>query len=72
MFEITNDNGEGDSVQVDRQFAAAEQHLLASGKRDSANLLADLLFEWQVMLYRPYHHHQLNRPPLTVYLLVLL
>ena len=32
----------------DRQFAQAETHLLASGKRDSANLLAELLFEWYV------------------------
>ncbi|KAK1923080.1 hypothetical protein DB88DRAFT_330984 [Papiliotrema laurentii] len=36
----------GEMYYKDRQFAAAEQHLLASGKRDSANLLADLLFEW--------------------------
>lgn len=34
------------SLTADRQFLPAEQHLLASGKRDAATLLADMLFEW--------------------------
>jgi len=30
----------------------AEQHLLASGKRDAANLLAEVMFEWYVPMTR--------------------
>lgn len=33
-------------LTLDRLFLPAEQHLLASGKRDAATLLADMLFEW--------------------------
>jgi hypothetical protein len=36
-------------IYVDRMFVPAEQHLLASGKRDAANLLAELMFEWCVI-----------------------
>ncbi|ORX41022.1 hypothetical protein BD324DRAFT_647922 [Kockovaella imperatae] len=36
----------GELSYKDRQFELAEQHLLASGKRDSAHLLADMMFEW--------------------------
>lgn len=32
--------------ELDRQFAQAESHLLASHKRDSAITLAEMLFEW--------------------------
>ncbi len=31
---------------VERLFVTAEVHLLASGKRDAANLLAEMMFEW--------------------------
>lgn len=31
---------------AERLYVAAEGHLLASGKRDSANLLAEMLFDW--------------------------
>ncbi|KAL7424455.1 hypothetical protein Q5752_000139 [Cryptotrichosporon argae] len=36
----------GELYYKDRLFVPAEQHLLASGKRDAAALLADLMFEW--------------------------
>lgn len=32
----------------DQAYPLAEQHLLASGKRDAANLLAELMFDWCV------------------------
>ncbi|KAL1410062.1 hypothetical protein Q8F55_004064 [Vanrija albida] len=36
----------GVTLTPDRLFVPAEAHLLASGKRDAATLLAELLFEW--------------------------
>ncbi|KAK8850485.1 hypothetical protein IAR55_004403 [Kwoniella newhampshirensis] len=36
----------GEMYYKDRVFEAAEQHLLASGKRDSAITLAEMMFEW--------------------------
>jgi hypothetical protein len=33
-------------VMIDGEFEAAEPHLLASGQRDSARLLADLMVDW--------------------------
>ncbi|WOO79356.1 Golgi to ER traffic protein 4 [Vanrija pseudolonga] len=36
----------GELYYKDRLFVPAEHHLLASGKRDAATLLAELLFEW--------------------------
>lgn len=35
---------------VDQQYPLAEQHLLSSGKRDAANLLAEMMFDWYVLL----------------------
>lgn len=35
---------------TDRQFPQAEHHLLASCKRDPASMLADMMFEWYVVL----------------------
>ena len=33
-------------LTTDGLFLPAEHHLLASGKRDAATLLADMIFEW--------------------------
>lgn len=33
---------------LERQYFLAEQHLLASGKRDASIVLADMMFEWYV------------------------
>ena len=33
-------------TMIDHQYPLAEQHLLASGKRDAANVLADLMYDW--------------------------
>lgn len=34
---------------IERQYFLAEQHLLASGKRDASIVLADMMFEWYVL-----------------------
>lgn len=36
-------------VWLERQYFSAEQHLLASGKRDASIVLADMMFEWYVL-----------------------
>ncbi|KAK4684030.1 golgi to ER traffic protein 4, partial [Tremellales sp. Uapishka_1] len=36
----------GELYYKDRQFAQAEIHLLAAGKRDASNVLAEMMFEW--------------------------
>ena len=33
-------------IHTDRQFVQAEHHLVASGKRSAANMLADMVYEW--------------------------
>lgn len=33
-------------MHTDRQFVQAEHHLVASGKRSAANMLADMVYEW--------------------------
>ena len=48
--------GVGDERQVflthtDHLFVPAEVHLLASGKRDAANVLAEMMYEWYVNAY---------------------
>lgn len=36
----------GEMYYKERQYFSAEQHLLASGKRDASIVLADMMFEW--------------------------
>lgn len=31
---------------VDKLYAQAEVHLIASGKRDAAGMLAEMMFDW--------------------------
>lgn len=33
---------------IEKLYVPAEMHLLASGKRDAANLLAEMMFDWYV------------------------
>ena len=37
-------------IDTDGQFVQAEQHLVASCKRDAAVMLAEMAYEWQVLM----------------------
>lgn len=59
----------GELYYKDQQYPLAEQHLIASGKRDAANVLAELLYDWYVSLpfylriLPPFHHLCIPRMP---------
>ncbi|CAD6564980.1 MAG: hypothetical protein TREMPRED_000535 [Tremellales sp. Tagirdzhanova-0007] len=44
----------GEMYYKERLFVPAEVHLLASGKRDAANMLAEMMFEWIAYAYPVY------------------